>query len=67
MAQGQGSPQSSAVRSIAILILVIAAFAAVYFLARRKRSQRLDAFAQCLTAKQAKMYGLLWCTHCADQ
>jgi hypothetical protein len=67
MAQGQGSPQSSAVRSIAILILVIAAFAAVYFLGRRKRTHRLDAFAQCLTAKQAKMYGLFWCTHCADQ
>ncbi len=28
---------------------------------------RLDAFAQCLTAKQAKMYGAYWCPHCDEQ
>src|SRR5450631_2394529 len=27
----------------------------------------IDAFAQCLAAKQAKMYGAYWCPHCADQ
>ncbi len=26
-----------------------------------------DSFAQCLAAKHAKMYGLFWCPHCADQ
>ena len=26
-----------------------------------------DAFAKCLTEKQIKMYGLYWCTHCAEQ
>ncbi len=30
-------------------------------------SNRLDVFAKCLTAKKAKMYGLFWCPHCADQ
>ena len=26
-----------------------------------------DSFAKCLASKQAKMYGLYWCPHCADQ
>ena len=30
-------------------------------------SNRLDVFAKCLTAKKAKMYGLYWCPHCAEQ
>jgi hypothetical protein len=46
---------------------IVAAFALVYYLAIWKRSHRLDGFAQCLAAKQAKMYGLYWCTHCAEQ
>jgi hypothetical protein len=30
-------------------------------------NHRYDAFAKCLTSKQAKMYGLYWCPHCAEQ
>ena len=30
-------------------------------------SNRLDIFAKCLTAKKARMYGLYWCPHCAEQ
>ena len=26
-----------------------------------------DSFAQCLTEKDAKMYGADWCTHCQEQ
>ena len=48
-------------------VLIIVAFAAVIYLGLRKRGSRLDAFAQCLAAKQAKMYGAYWCPHCADQ
>jgi hypothetical protein len=58
---------ADAVRNIVILLLVAAAFAATYYLGRRHRTHRLDAFAQCLTARQVKMYGLYWCTHCAEQ
>ena len=54
-------------RKILTVMLIVAAFAAAYYLGRRKRTQRLDTFAQCLTAKQAKMYGLSWCPHCAEQ
>ena len=28
---------------------------------------KYDSFAKCLASKQAKMYGLYWCPHCADQ
>jgi len=54
-------------RKLATLVLIAAAFAAAYYLGRRNRVNRLDAFAQCLSAKQVKMYGLYWCTHCAEQ
>jgi hypothetical protein len=67
MAEAQQKPQTSAVRSIATFILVLAAFGAVYFLGRRQRTHKLDAFARCLSAKQIEMYGLYWCTHCAEQ
>ena len=30
-------------------------------------SHKYDSFAKCLAAHQAKMYGLYWCPHCADQ
>jgi hypothetical protein len=54
-------------RNVVIALLIVAAFALTYYLGRRRRGSRLDAFAQCLTAKQAKMYGAYWCPHCADQ
>jgi len=56
-----------ALRKVLTVLLIVLAFAAAYYLGRRKRTRRLDAFAQCLTAKQAKMYGLSWCPHCAEQ
>ena len=46
-----------------VLILLAGAFIA----GRHYRNHKYDAFAQCLAAKQAKMYGLSWCPHCVDQ
>ena len=54
-------------RKILGILLIVAAFAAVIYLGLRKRGSRLDSFAQCLAAKQAKMYGAYWCPHCAEQ
>jgi hypothetical protein len=48
---------------IGILIL----FAAAYLLGRYYKNHKYDDFAKCLASKQAKMYGLYWCPHCADQ
>jgi hypothetical protein len=55
------------VQKIVAAVLVAAAFAVVVFLGLRKRSHRLDAFAQCLASRETKMYGAYWCPHCAEQ
>lgn len=54
-------------RRMITALLIVAAFGAVIYFGLRKRGNRLDAFAKCLAAKQAKMYGAYWCPHCADQ
>lgn len=48
---------------VVILILLAGAF----FAGRYYKNHRYDSFAKCLATKQAKMYGLYWCPHCADQ
>ena len=48
---------------VGILILVAAAFLG----GRYYKNHKYDSFAKCLASKQAKMYGLYWCPHCADQ
>ena len=47
---------------IAIVLLACAFLAGRYY-----RNHKYDSFAKCLAAHQAKMYGLYWCPHCADQ
>jgi len=59
--------RGSARRTIMTALLIVAAFALAAYLGYRKRIGRLEAFAQCLSARQAKMYGAYWCPHCADQ
>jgi hypothetical protein len=59
--------QSGLPRKIMIGVLIAAAFAAAYYLGIRKRTSRLDGFAQCIGASGTKMYGLYWCTHCKEQ
>jgi hypothetical protein len=65
--QGQDQPNPARLRYIIIAIVIVVAFAAAYYLIWHKRTSRLDAFAKCLTAKQAKMYGAFWCPHCDEQ
>src|SRR5439155_5555492 len=54
-------------RMILIPVLILAAIALAIYLWKRPRVSRLDAFAKCLAARQVKMYGLYWCTHCEEQ
>ena len=49
------------------MIVLAGAWSAYYFLYYRRDVSTLDGFAQCLTAKGAKMYGAWWCPHCAEQ
>jgi len=46
-----------------VLLLLVAAYVA----GRYYRTHKYDSFARCLATKQAKMYGLYWCPHCAEQ
>ncbi len=48
--------------AVAILLLIGAFMAGRY-----RRNHKYDSFAECLAGHQAKMYGLYWCPHCADQ
>lgn len=52
-------------RIASVLALVI--FISGSFPRASEAANRLDVFAKCITAKRAKMYGLFWCPHCADQ
>jgi hypothetical protein len=49
------------------LAVLVAAWAAYYFLYVQKPVSTLDGFAQCLKTKGAKMYGAWWCPHCEEQ
>jgi hypothetical protein len=46
---------------------IVILLAAAYYAGWYHNNHKYDAFAQCLAAKQAKMYGLYWCPHCAEQ
>jgi len=64
----QGIKQTQPVpRTVVIAIVIVVVFAVAYFFIHHRETKRLDAFAQCLTAKQAKMYGAFWCPHCEEQ
>lgn len=65
--QQQGQPRAASRNLILIAVLIVVAFAGIVYFLKRKHVGRLDAFAQCLTAKQAKMYGAFWCPHCQEQ
>ncbi len=49
------------------VVVIIAAWAAYYFLYYQKPVSTLDGFAQCLKSKGARMYGAWWCPHCTEQ
>jgi hypothetical protein len=65
--QGQEQPNPGRTRYMAIAVIIVIAFAAAYYFGWHRHNARLDAFAKCLTAKQAKMYGAYWCPHCEEQ
>jgi hypothetical protein len=64
---GDGACATRIRRMILIAVLIVAAVALAIYLWKRPRVSRLDAFAKCLAARQVKMYGLFWCTHCEEQ
>lgn len=47
--------------------IILVLFAGAYLAGRYYKNHRYDSFARCLASKNAKMYGLYWCPHCAEQ
>jgi hypothetical protein len=52
---------------VVVYVVVVILLAAAFVAGRYYRNHKYDSFAKCLASKQAKMYGLYWCPHCADQ
>ncbi len=50
-----------------VYVVILIFFGAAFFGGRYYKNHKYDSFAQCLTSKGSKMYGLYWCPHCADQ
>lgn len=57
----------SKMRNAVVYAIVVILIAGAFATGRYYKNHKYDAFARCLAAKQAKMYGLYWCPHCADQ
>jgi hypothetical protein len=62
---GMQESKSSSVFVWGVVIVVL--FAAAYYAGWYRKNHRYDVFAKCIASKQARMYGLYWCPHCADQ
>lgn len=67
MVEETAPPSTGLTRKVAVVVLVMAAFAGAYYLGRRRHAHTLDIFAKCLAGKHVTMYGAFWCPHCRDQ
>ena len=65
--QNQSTPSKSRKKTFLTYGIVLILLAGAYLAGRYYRGHKYDSFAKCLADKQAKMYGLYWCPHCADQ
>ena len=64
----QGRQSDARKKNRAVLyVVVFALFAGAFLAGRYYRNHKYDSFAKCLASKNARMYGLYWCPHCADQ
>jgi hypothetical protein len=61
------SPPDGKRKNILVYGSILILIAGVYYAGWRHKNHKYDAFAQCLAAHQAKMYGLYWCPHCIEQ
>ncbi|MBZ5689488.1 MAG: hypothetical protein LAP86_31190 [Acidobacteriia bacterium] len=63
VSQSDGSKTKKVILYVVIAVL----FAGAYLAGRYYKNHKHDSFARCIATKNAKMYGLYWCPHCADQ
>ena len=60
-------PDPAKRRKLILYAVILILLAGAFLGGRYYRNHKYDSFAQCLASKQAKMYGLYWCPHCAEQ
>jgi hypothetical protein len=58
---------ASRTKKVILYVVIAAFFAGAFFAGRYYKNHKYDSFARCIATKNAKMYGLYWCPHCADQ
>ena len=57
----------SKTRKVILYVVIAALFAGAYLAGRYYKNHKYDSFARCIATRNARMYGLYWCPHCADQ
>lgn len=65
--QQERQSDSSKTKKVLLYAIIGALFAGAYLAGRYYKNHKYDSFAKCIATKNAKMYGLYWCPHCADQ
>jgi len=65
--QQASQSDGSKTKKVILYVVVAALFAGSYLAGRYYKNHKYDSFARCLATKNARMYGLYWCPHCADQ
>jgi hypothetical protein len=67
--QRQQARQSEEVKAKKFVVygIIVLLLAGAYLAGYYYRNHKYDSFAKCIASKNAKMYGLYSCPHCADQ
>jgi hypothetical protein len=66
-AEREGGPDDGKIKKYLVWAGILVLLSGAYTLGWYHNNHKYDAFAQCLSTKQAKMYGLYWCPHCIEQ
>ena len=61
---GEGGEKAHKYLKWGVVLIVLAV---MWFAFWYHKNHKYDAFAKCLAARDAKMYGLYWCPHCIEQ
>ena len=65
--QQASEKDASRTKKVILYVFIAAFFAGAFFAGRYYKNHKYDSFARCIATRNAKMYGLYWCPHCADQ
>lgn len=65
--QQASEKDGSKTKKMILYVVIAALFAGAYLAGRYYKNHKYDSFAECLATRNTRMYGLYWCSHCADQ